>query len=267
MKFFGNINLGVKTFGHAHRFIAKNKLWLYVVMPGLINITLFIILIIFGWHYTEVISDYVFDKMGMNNEAQGILKLLLGMIRFALGFLLKLIIIFFYFSVYKYIILILMSPFLAILSEKVEEKLSGKKYRVSIAQYWHDVFRGIKLSLRNMLIEFIWIAAFFFVSYIPLFGLVSPFILFVVACYFYGFSMIDYSLERCRLSVKQSARFVRKHKGIAIGNGLMFYVLFLIPGLGLLIAPSYSVTAAAIAVENIESKEKNELIINKKQTS
>ena len=85
----------------------------------------------------------------------------------------------------------------------------------------------------------------------------SPCILFVISMYYYGFSMIDYSNERMNLSVCESVQFVSTNKGFAIANGLIFYVLLMIPFVGLLIAPSYSVIAATIGVRKISRNENN----------
>jgi CysZ protein len=71
--------------------------------------------------------------------------------------------------------------------------------------------------------------------------------------------MIDYSNERHRLRIGESVLFVRKSKGLAIANGMIFYLILLIPFVGLLFAPSYAVVAATIATEKI--RQKGQLII------
>ncbi|HIN39859.1 MAG TPA: EI24 domain-containing protein, partial [Flavobacteriales bacterium] len=87
----------------------------------------------------------------------------------------------------------------------------------------------------------------FLFSYIPILGWISPVLMLIVEFFFYGFSMIDYSNERMKLSVKESTKYIYSNKGLAIANGGMFYLLLLIPVVGLLIAPSYGVVAATIA--------------------
>jgi CysZ protein len=79
-------------------------------------------------------------------------------------------------------------------------------------------------------------------------GWVVPIATLLVECYYYGFSMLDYSCERHRLSPSESISFIGKHKGLAIGNGMVFYLMHAIPVLGWILAPAYAVVAATISL-------------------
>ena len=48
----------------------------------------------------------------------------------------------------------------------------------------------------------------------------------LVAFYYYGFGFIDFMNERRRLTIKQSVKFGKKHRGFAIALGLIFTVFF-----------------------------------------
>jgi CysZ protein len=72
----------------------------------------------------------------------------------------------------------------------------------------------------------------------------------LVECYYYGFSMLDYSSERQRLSATQSIDFIGRHRGLAIGNGMVFYAMHAIPILGWILAPAYAVVAATLSLQN-----------------
>ena len=68
---------------------------------------------------------------------------------------------------------------------------------------------------------------------------------------FYGFSFIDYTNERRRLSVKQSVAFIRQNKGVAVTNGAVFSLLLMIPFCGYSLAgfgAIISVVAATLAI-------------------
>jgi CysZ protein len=67
--------------------------------------------------------------------------------------------------------------------------------------------------------------------------------------------MLDYSSERNKLSTSASIAFIGKHKGLAIGNGLVFYMMHLIPFLGWLLAPSYAVVAATLSLHKAREKQ------------
>ena len=83
-------------------------------------------------------------------------------------------------------------------------------------------------------------------------GLLVPFLIFGVQSYFFGFSMMDYNNERRQRSIRESSHFVWRHKGLAVANGALFHTLLMIPILGLLIAPAYSVIAACLATLKLE---------------
>lgn len=261
MALFTNFSLGTSTFGDAHRFITKHKLWWYVFLPGIINLAFILLIIFFGFELVDCFTEWVYTKLGLNAEHTGFLKVLFSLMKFIVGFLLKIALFFFYLAIYKYLILAILSPFLAMLSEKVEEKFTGKTYPFVFKHYVQDILRGLKINFRNMFVEILWIVLLFFISFIPLIGFIVPVILFLVSSYFYGFAMMDYSLERYRLSVKESIKFARKNKGFAIANGIIFYLLFIIPVIGLLVAPSYSCVAAAIGCEKIRVKENKTTIV------
>jgi CysZ protein len=147
-----------------------------------------------------------------------------------------------------------MSPIMALLSEKTDEIITGKKYPFVWDQFVRDVFRGIAIALRNMFIEFGFIIASFFLMWIPVIGWVMPIILLLISYYFYGFSMLDYTSERRKLKYRESIRYIRSNKGLAIGNGFIFSLLFSLPIFGGMIASVVAPVAATIAVIELEKK-------------
>src|SRR5690606_25151495 len=116
------------------------------------------------------------------------------------------------------------SPVFAYLSEKTESILEGRDFPFSFKQLLKDIIRGIRLALRNLLWQTVYTVSILILSFIPIIGWISPLISLFVECYYYGFSMVDYSCERRRLSPAESIRFIGEHKGLAIGNGLLFYL-------------------------------------------
>jgi CysZ protein len=172
--------------------------------------------------------------------------------------ILNLILLLFYFSLFKYLFLIIGSPLFAYLSEKTESIIEGKDYPFSFKQLMKDIIRGIKLALRNMLWQTVYTVSILILSFIPVIGWVTPLLALLVECYYLGFSMLDYSCERNKLSTAQSISFIGRHKGLAIGNGMVFYLMHFIPILGWLLAPSYAVIAATISLY----KAKTEGLIN-----
>lgn len=149
----------------------------------------------------------------------------------------------------KYVILILLSPVFAFLSEKVDEKLTGKQYPFDLFQLIKDVFRGVLIALRNLTIELFLIVILTLSSFFagPLAILLVP-VLWLISSYFYGFSMMDYTSERRKYSISQSVQFVRNNKGIALGNGMMYSVFDMIPVVGIVFAPINAVVGSTISI-------------------
>jgi CysZ protein len=108
--------------------------------------------------------------------------------------------------------------------------------------------RGIRLALRNMLWQTVYMVCLLILSFIPVIGWIVPVFALFVECYYYGFSMLDYSCERHKLSASQSIEFIGKHKGLAIGNGIVFYLMHLVLIVGWVLAPAYAVVAATISL-------------------
>jgi len=246
VKFTEQVRLGFNTYSDAHKFIFKNGLWGYLFIPGIINILLIVGVFMFASAFGGTISTWLLDLFALDSTW---LKVLLG---FFISLVIKLLLFLVYMLFYKYLVLIIMSPFLALLSERTEELLTGNEYPFNFSQFLRDVLRGIAIALRNMFLELLFVIGFYLLAFIPLVNLLGMLFLFLTQSYFYGFSMLDYSNERHKRSVRESVSFVRKFKWVAVSNGVVFYLLFIIPFAGWLVAPSYAVVAATLANHHLE---------------
>jgi len=66
--------------------------------------------------------------------------------------------------------------------------------------------------------------------------------------------MLDYSSERNKLSIAESIDFIGHHRGLAIGNGIVFYLMHGLPVVGWILAPSYAVVAATLSLHRLKNK-------------
>ena len=55
------------------------------------------------------------------------------------------------------------------------------------------------------------------------------------------------------LHVAASIDFIARHKGLAVGNGLMFYLMHIVPLVGWVLAPAYAVVAATLSLHKIKN--------------
>lgn len=255
---FSQFSLGVRTWFKAIGFIFRNKLAWFFLFPLAFNIAL----ILGGMKSVTVALEMVMGLLQpyigfeeANFWGSDFLKdYLPGIVQGFLYLVFKVVVFVIFAWFGGYIVLILMSPILAILSEKTEQILTGNDYPFDLMQMIRDAWRGVLIALRNMAIELVWAIGLFVLSFVPVVGLVSPFVAFGVSSYFYGFSSMDYYNERRRMTTMESVRFVRRFKWLAIANGATFAVCLLIPFCGTSLAGFaiiVSCVAATLAMHNV----------------
>ncbi len=247
------IVIAVQSYFDAHKFIIKNKLWKWILIPGIIYAILFIISIYFFSKSANGIIDWIRDTTHFNIWLQQIKNRFLNFLFAFAGVILWLILMLFYFSLFKYLWLIIGSPVFAYLSEKTEAILEGREYPFNFKQLIKDILRGIVIALRNTVWQTVYVISIILLSLIPLIGWATPVLAVLVECYYYGFSMLDYSFERKNIETQQSITFIGNHKGLAIGNGIIFYMMHLVPFLGWVLAPAYAVIAATLSMLKVKA--------------
>jgi CysZ protein len=242
---------GVRHFLAATSFLAKHKLLYFYLFPLALSIIyyvgLFALIFSFSREITEwLIGSYLPERDPEFDGFWSFLNFFTALaIRGILSFLFGLEVYMISVRFSKYIVLMLLSPVFAILSEKTDEIISGRAYPFDLAQFLNDMIRGIVIAIRNLFIELFLVAVFTLAGFFagPLAVLVVPF-LWLVSAYFYGFSMIDYTCERRKMSIGTSIEFIRRHRAFAIGNGTMYALFDCIPFVGLVIAPVNAVVGA-----------------------
>jgi len=249
------IIISIQSFFDAHRFIVKHRLWKWIMIPGIIYCVLFVLGLLFFIHTSVDLVNYMLAESGIKawlatqNESWLNLLIIVGQI------FIVAVLFLFYFSLFKFLFLIIGSPVFAYLSERTESILENKEFPFSFLQLIKDIGRGIKIALRNLLWQTVYLLTILILSFIPVVGWIAPLIAFFVECYYFGFSMLDYSSERNKMTSSQSIEFIGRHKGLAIGNGMMFYIMHLLPVIGWVLAPSYAVVAATLSLHKAREKQ------------
>lgn len=244
------IIISIQSFFDAHRFIIKHRLWKWILIPGLIYALLFLGGLWLFWTSSNSAIEFILLKTGVKSWLDRSQDGFLSFIFIVGQIMLRLVLILFYFSLFKFLFLIVGSPLFAYLSEKTESIIEGKEFPFNTPQLFKDMLRGIRIALRNIVWQTFYIISILVLSFIPFVGWIAPLVALLVECYYFGFSMLDYSSERSRLSTQQSILLIGKHRGLAIGNGLVFYLMHIIPVIGWLFAPSYAVIAATLSLLN-----------------
>ena len=252
-------NDGISGYIEALNFIFTKKLWFYFFFPLVLNLVLFIL----GFRLVDELSTSINEWVNSfltdpEGEFGWLISLLNSVIYWVVWLTTKVVFFIIFSYIGGYATMIILSPVLAIISEKTASIITGKKYPFDILQLTRDIVRAILIALRNMLIQLGFLIGFFIISFIPIVGWLISFVgNFLIASYFYGFAFIDYTNERNRLSLKQSIQFVRTNKWFAIGIGTIFALCFMVPLIGGIIASFaciVSVVAATIKIEKAKLK-------------
>lgn len=228
---------GLGSYAGAVRVISKYGLWGYVFIPGLISVLLGYGIFRAAWGWSDdvggwLVSVYPFEWG--EDLLQRLASIFGGLLIAALGLV-----------VFKQVVMAVASPFMSFLSETVEHKIAGKRdVPFTFKKMVDDLIRGIRISLRNIVRELLFTFLLFLLGLFPLFSPFAPVAIFIVSAYYAGFGNMDYTLERF-YQVRQSVAFVRRHRGLAIGNGTVF-LLLLLTGVGFFFALPLGTVAATV---------------------
>ena len=154
--------------------------------------------------------------------------------------------VFFYYLVYKSLLLVIISPILGYVSERVETHLTGKKFDFTFKDNLRFLIRGIDIGLKSFFKQMVGTCVVMLLGFIFPINLSIPLLIFIIQGYFTGFSFMDYTLERYNLSPKESLDFLKKQRIYAALCGGIFTLLFFIPVVGIFIAPLITCVATTM---------------------
>ncbi len=229
-----------KAYWEAWTIIVDKKLWLYLFLPGLISLFYGLFVGFTAWYWSDNLKDLVFTALPMDSDSKVWAKLTSGFI--SVGIASTGVV------VYKYVILVLLSPILNALSRRVEEAVVG--YSISYKKESnetaiHDFGRAALSATRNFLKEMLLTLAILIIGLVPILGVVAAPLIFLLQSLFVGYTNLDFALNRY-FSINSSVDFIRKNMGLSLGNGIAFMLIIMIPVVGLFFAPSLGTAAATL---------------------
>jgi len=243
-----NILKGIQTYTGAFALISKLKLWKYFAIPIIISVVTAAIIGLSAYGLSDNIGRFIANiwpwEFGKGTFTS-ISTFIGGIVVLAIGLIL-----------YKHIIMALSAPFMSPVSEKIEAHLTGiEKHNHRNTSFKDQLWRGIRINIRNLGKELLITLPILVLKFIPVVNIFSTVLLFLVQAYYAGFGNMDYTLER-HFKYRESINFVGKHKGIAIGNGIVFILFLFIPVIGVILVLPLSVTASSINTVNLLKEEK-----------
>ena len=239
---------GIKAYTGALALISKLKLWKYFFIPIIISIITASLIALSAYGLSDNIGRIIAQiwpwEFGKDTFTS-VSTFIGGIVVIAIGLIL-----------YKHIIMAFSAPFMSPVSEKIEAHLTGvKNHNHRNTSFQEQLWRGIRINFRNLIKELLITIPLLLLKFIPVINIFSIGILVLIQAYFAGFGNMDYTLER-HFKYRESLQFVRKNRGVAIGNGLVFILFLIIPVIGVILVLPMSVTAASIQTVALLEKEK-----------
>ena len=237
---------GATSYLRGLQVIAKHRLWLYFWIPVLLSLLLGVAVLRTAYGLSDdmggwLTSFYPFEWGRATLETIAAVMGGVSLVAFTL-------------LIFRYIIMAVASPFMSLMSERIEQKLYPDKPKTpfSFSKMLSDLVRGVRIALRNIIREiFLTILLLLLGIFIPILAPFIPVAIIVVQAYYAGFGNFDFTLER-RMNVRQSVRFVRSNRMLALGNGMVF-VLLLMTVVGFLFAlPLGTAAGAVVVLEELE---------------
>jgi CysZ protein len=243
-----NILKGIQAYSGALSLISKLKLWKYFAIPILISVVTASIIAVSAYGLSDNIGRFIANiwpwEFGKGTFTS-ISTFIGGIVVLAIGLIL-----------YKHIIMALSAPFMSPVSEKIEAHLTGvEPHNHRNTSFKAQLWRGIRINISNLGKELLITLPILLLKFIPVVNIFSIVLLFLVQAYYAGFGNMDYTLER-HFKYRESVQFVRKYRGVAIGNGTVFMLFLLIPVIGVILVLPMSVTASSISTVALLKEEK-----------
>lgn len=240
-----DVFLGIKGYLKYLPLIPKLGLWRYIFIPMLLGILLLIMVGSSAYTLSDNLGDWMTGWYKWERGSSFVntfSSLIAGAIIFVGGLIIS-----------KYLVMILASPFMSPMSQKIEAaNPQGLKLKANPPSAIGGIIRGLRLASGNIFKETLLTAVFLITGLLIPF--ISPFtaiLIFLIQAYYAGGGNMDFTLERY-YGVKESKRFIKANKGLAIGNGIVFVAMLML-GLGFLFAPALGTLAiTSEVVDRIE---------------
>jgi len=236
----------IKAYADAFALANQLQLWKYCLVPIIIGFITGTLIIVAAWFWAEPLGDQI-NRLWTFDFGKEVVE----SISFFLGII---FILLFGMIAYKHIVMAFSAPFMTPLSEKIETHFTGKQFKTeSPAKFLASLVRGIRINVRNLLMEVSITLLLFICSIIPVINIFTSVLLLYVQCYFTGFGNMDYTLERY-LNYADTKKFVRQHHGLAVGNGFVFHLFLMIPLVGMVLAlPLSTIAATKVTVSKLNA--------------
>ncbi|AFM13371.1 EI24 domain-containing protein [Turneriella parva] len=216
-------------------YMSDNKLWGFAVIPLLLTLAIVVAMAFFVWVY---LLGYISDKLAFDvSDWPQFLQFLIA----GLQFVMKLVIIYFFFTfllrVFMALFSIIVIPFLSPLVEKILAKEGVTTIKISNLELIGFIFSSIVYNVKILVVQSIFALLLLFT------GPLQPILNFFTSSYFVGRSYFDYVFEMLG-KPREFGEMAKGYRAISVGVGMFSHVFLFVPIVGAVFTPILCVVAA-----------------------
>ncbi len=213
----------------------------YVVVPLVINITLFAGVIWYGFErFDTILEQYLPSWLEW-----------LQIILWPLFVIASLLIVFFAFTL---VANFLGAPFNSVLSEKIEEQLTQQK--INSSEGYLDLLRGARVGVSNEFRKLLYIAARIFplllLFIIPGVNVFAPLLWFIFGAWFLAIEYLDYPMGNRNYPFKQQITVLKEKRVLCLGFGMALVLMTITPILNFFAMPIGVAAATSLWVDELK---------------
>ena len=236
---------GTYTLAQGLKMIRKPGIRRYVVVPLLLNILLFGGLIWFGYAQFAPLVD---SAMNWVPEFLDFLRWIIWILITSMTAL----VVFFTFTPLANIVA---APFNALMSEKIEEMMTGNPVNSDVS-FLSLVVSSIRSQIGKLFYILLWSAGLILFSLIPVLNFISPVLWVLFGSWLLSLEYLDYPMGNHDMTFAQEKQALSTRRGLSLGFGGMVMILTSIPVVNFFVMPVAVAGATVMWVDQFSGSAK-----------
>ncbi len=233
------------AFRGARLLLHNPRLLKYIIIPFLINVTVFSLSIYFGLQFFQDVVARLLP------QGEAWYWAIVFYVLWTVAVLVTLVLVFFSFTVVGNLIA---SPFNELLSERTEELLLGESAEepFALGAFFRDMGRIWLVEIKKMACFVLVMAALLLLNLLPLVGsLLYGFLSVLLTLFFLAWEYLGFVHERKRQSFREQRQYLMRRKGLVLGFASGVLLMLAIPFMQLFCIPVAVVGATLLWCEEL----------------
>jgi len=245
----------IGTFMRVPTFISDHKLWLGFARHKLVVIALLVMGVLLSFQMMKTLFDW-WSQLEIHNPLDAGIQtgyLFANLATSGYEFMFA--------GGYKYVVLVVMELLIYHMSLRTHEIVSGVREEFTTDLFLKAQVRMVKVSAFSFGMELVASIGIKLVFGIVGIDFLKNIALFLAQSFFLGFALVDNYNEIHKLKIKESFNNTLQYSGVAIGCGIVLYLLILIPVVGPFLGPMICAIAATLVMHNLDKTTLEEFVI------